>query len=169
MFALNGGDACTWVPTQNTDEEKHTLRHVDMRISICLYKHTHTHTPCAKSYHWNTHTTQAYTKSNQAHLHANHFKPSRTSSSSSSHTCVVSRFTVKCFLSTQLHTDVVQSSLMNILLHPYVMVTQGPGAAAQEHFSVVHWEVGAAVTSSWGKVNSWSQTCYVRWFHYSFA
>lgn len=37
---------------------------------------------------------------------------------------------------------------------PYVTVTQGPGAAAQEHFSIVHHEVGAAVTSIWGKGNS---------------
>lgn len=59
-----------------------------------------------------------------------------------------------CFLSTQQLTDVVQSSLMNILLQPYVTVTRLPGAAAQEHFGVVPREAGAAVTSGWGKDNS---------------
>lgn len=43
---------------------------------------------------------------------------------------------------------------MNILLQPYVTLTRGPGTVAQEHFSFVRQEVGAAVTSSWGKDNS---------------
>lgn len=151
-----------------------TGRHLDVETCALLYActTTDTHTLCAKLHHSNKltmyintkHTeTQAYAKANQAHLHASHFKPS------SSHPGIVSRFREKCFLSTQLHTDVVQSSLMNILLQPYVTATRVPGAAAQEHFRVVPWEVGAAVTSSWGKDNSWSQTSCVRWLHYSFA
>lgn len=112
------------------------LRH--MWTCALLYACTTTHTPCAKLYHSNlltmyintSHRNTSVHKSNQAHLHANPFKPS------SSHPGVVSRFIEKCFLSTQLHTDVVQSSLMNILLQPYVTVTREPGAAAQEHFSV---------------------------------
>lgn len=64
---------------------------------------------------------------------------------------VVSGFTEKCFLSTPLHTDVVQISMMNISLRPYVMVTQGPGAGGGDHVRVVWPELGAAATSSWGE------------------
>lgn len=105
-------------------------RHVDMCLTVYIYNPTHTfkidtHTMYTQTSHRNT--------QNQTHLHTNHSKSSR-----SSHPDVVSRFTEKCFLSTQLHTDVVQSSLMNILLQLYVTITQGPGAAAEERFSIVH-------------------------------
>lgn len=109
-----------------------TGRPLDGCITVCLYNHTHT--PRAKLLHSNKHVYKHFTqkhKSNQAYLYANHFKPSSTRPD------VVSRFRAKCFLSTQLHTDVVQSSLMNILLQPYVTVTRVPGAAALEHFCVV--------------------------------
>lgn len=91
--------------------------------------------------------TQARIKSNQAHLHSNHF---HASSGSSSHRGVVSRFGETRFLGTQLHADAVLRHPMNIL--PQTYVTRLPGAAVSRSFWCSSPRRGGRRDKQFGKI-----------------
>lgn len=126
-----GTDAAYW--WRRDDEARRRVHTCTLTATdMCITAHTHTH----------THTRAQHTETQSRTFARNPLFPAVAAPGA------VSRFTVKCLLSTQLHTDVVQSSVMNILPRPYVTLTSGPVAEAQQRFSV---QVEAAVDESWSQ------------------